>query len=281
VGCNCLQGVIARAQPPSQQGSASPDWKAAAVPESGQQQFQKFCARCHGRDGTGSPGRGTLAGIPDFTHVSWQDRRADAQLIASILDGKGKEMPSFSGKVEEDQARSLVRQIRHFASNRRAPGRAKEDRSSPGSFEEEFRRLQQELEELKRESGQVSKIRQEANAPDRPRPHHPRLARKNSNPHHVLPLELHMTLHPPSPHSRRGPVRALRMSFFSTAVGDVTGRTAVAMRRGAVSRTFPISPTLPGKSDTARRSWWRASSMARGRKCRPGARRSTGTKRAG
>src|SRR5262249_26420159 len=48
--------------------------------------FQQRCVKCHGADGTGSPARDRLPEIPDFTQPSWQARRNDAQLLASILD---------------------------------------------------------------------------------------------------------------------------------------------------------------------------------------------------
>jgi mono/diheme cytochrome c family protein len=55
--------------------------------------FRKRCVKCHGEDGTGSKSRGHLPEIPDFTQAACQARRADAQLMASVLDGKGSEMP--------------------------------------------------------------------------------------------------------------------------------------------------------------------------------------------
>src|SRR5262249_45216258 len=76
--------------------------------------FQQRWVKCHGADGTGKPARDRLPEIPDFTKPSWQARRDDAQLLASILDGKD-EMPSWRGKVSEEQARSLVAHVRAFA----------------------------------------------------------------------------------------------------------------------------------------------------------------------
>jgi hypothetical protein len=64
--------------------------------------------KCHGADGTGSRARARLAEIPNFTDAEWQARRADAQLMASILDGKGEEMPPQRGKISEELARGLV-----------------------------------------------------------------------------------------------------------------------------------------------------------------------------
>jgi mono/diheme cytochrome c family protein/uncharacterized membrane protein len=80
--------------------------------------FEKHCAKCHGKDGTGSEERDNLPKIPNFTAVSWQNKSKDAQLVASILEGKGtqgEEMPSWRGKISEEQARGLVVYIRAFA----------------------------------------------------------------------------------------------------------------------------------------------------------------------
>ena len=77
--------------------------------------FRQRCVKCHGADGTGSGTRDRLSEIPDFTNASWQARRADAQLLASILDGKGEDMPPQRGKIGEEQVRSLVAYVRAFA----------------------------------------------------------------------------------------------------------------------------------------------------------------------
>ena len=64
--------------------------------------------KCHGADGTGNKTRDRLPEIPDFSDTRWQTRRADAQLMASILDGKGDDMPPQRGKISDEQARDLV-----------------------------------------------------------------------------------------------------------------------------------------------------------------------------
>jgi mono/diheme cytochrome c family protein len=70
--------------------------------------FRKRCAKCHGTDGTGSQARDRMAEIPDFTSAAWQAKRKDSQLIASILDGKGDDMPPGRGKISSEQARALA-----------------------------------------------------------------------------------------------------------------------------------------------------------------------------
>src|SRR5271166_3788148 len=84
--------------------------------------FRQICTKCHGADGTGSAARSCLPEIPDFTSAPWQARRADARLMASILDGKGSDMPPQRGKLGEEQVRSLVAYVRAFAPTTRKSG---------------------------------------------------------------------------------------------------------------------------------------------------------------
>jgi mono/diheme cytochrome c family protein/uncharacterized membrane protein len=84
-------------------------------PDAGRALFQRLCANCHGADGTGSQARDEVPETPDFTEASWQARRSDAQMMASILDGKGSEMPPLRGKISDEQVRGLVAYIRSFS----------------------------------------------------------------------------------------------------------------------------------------------------------------------
>jgi mono/diheme cytochrome c family protein len=110
--------------------------------------YGQYCRRCHGADGKGAPG--AADGLPDFSRRAWQDRRSDAQLTVSILDGKGAVMPSFRGRLGEAQAKALVAHVRSLAPARPAAPAvvpaARED-----DFEAQFRRLQEEYDELKRQ----------------------------------------------------------------------------------------------------------------------------------
>jgi len=56
--------------------------------------------------------------IPDFTSVSWQARRTDAQLMESITNGKGPEMPPFSEEISKGEARGLVVLVRSLGQAR-------------------------------------------------------------------------------------------------------------------------------------------------------------------
>jgi mono/diheme cytochrome c family protein len=84
--------------------------------------------------------------IPDFTKKEWQEARSDGELIASVADGKGTLMPTFGGKLKDDQIRGLVHHVRGFASQQPHP-----NSTTPGDFDERFRQLQKERKAAERE----------------------------------------------------------------------------------------------------------------------------------
>jgi mono/diheme cytochrome c family protein len=85
--------------------------------------FRRYCLSCHGADGKGDAS-GAVKGVPDFTRPTWQRKRSDAQLVVSIRDGKGSEMPPFSDRFNEAQVKSLVAHVRGFASSSPGPAPA-------------------------------------------------------------------------------------------------------------------------------------------------------------
>jgi hypothetical protein len=87
-----------------------------------------------------------LPRIPDFASADWQNGRSDAELTVSILEGKGTNMPSFRGKLGEDQAHDLVTHIRSIAP--RVPPSGRVPRSD---FYRRFLLWREKMEELKRE----------------------------------------------------------------------------------------------------------------------------------
>jgi mono/diheme cytochrome c family protein/uncharacterized membrane protein len=110
--------------------------------------FRKHCVKCHGSDGTGSPSRSSEPDIPDFTAPTWQARQTEDNLVTSILDGKGKEMPPFRDKIKKDLARELAVYVRAFAPIAGKPEK-EQGGNARGAFEKEFRRLQEERDQLK------------------------------------------------------------------------------------------------------------------------------------
>ncbi len=121
--------------------------------------FEKHCSKCHGANGTGQPARDRGTEIPDFHSAAWQARRSDAQLLASIVGGKGTVMPSWENKLSKDQARILVAYVRTFAPTQKNVA----DESSP-RFDEDFQRLEQQYAKSHKE---FQKLSQAAEAPPR------------------------------------------------------------------------------------------------------------------
>ncbi|HKI34336.1 MAG TPA: c-type cytochrome [Gemmataceae bacterium] len=114
--------------------------------------LQARCARCHDADGSGSSSRDNFREIPNFGSHKWQASRSDAQLVVSILDGKGAHMPAYRGTLARDEARNLVAAIRGFDP---VPAERRAD-DPPDDFERRFRQLQRELEDLKKQFKELS-----------------------------------------------------------------------------------------------------------------------------
>ena len=75
--------------------------------------FVAKCALCHGKDGHGLPSW-RAKGQPDFTDAQWQKDHSDAQIAETIRNGKGKNMPSFKGKLSEAEITAMVSRVRSF-----------------------------------------------------------------------------------------------------------------------------------------------------------------------
>jgi mono/diheme cytochrome c family protein len=136
-------GTSARSSKSAQASSPGHSSQPAFATPAARELFRQNCIKCHGLDGTGGAARGRLPRIPDFTKASWQARRTDAQLVASILDGKEPEMPSWRGKVSVEQARSLVAHVRAFAPTGGAPKDA-----PAASFDQRYSQLQGQMRQL-------------------------------------------------------------------------------------------------------------------------------------
>jgi hypothetical protein len=114
-----------------------------------------MCARCHGTDHTGSAWREHGREIPDFTSAAWHQGRSDAQLVVSILEGKGTRMPAFNDKVSTMRARALVRLIR--TANPAAPAVRTAAGAGGTDFETRYAALQKEMDELRRQFRELSR----------------------------------------------------------------------------------------------------------------------------
>ena len=108
--------------------------------------YRQYCLTCHGADGKGSEMRAGMPTLPDFRGQAWQEGKSDAQLAVSILDGNGKIMPSFRGRVGGNQALDLVAYLRALG-----PPRARQDEAPRSDFEGRLHRLQQQWDELEKQ----------------------------------------------------------------------------------------------------------------------------------
>ena len=76
--------------------------------------YKAKCAACHAADGSGSTAAGKQMQTPDLRSDEVQ-KQSDAQLTAATVDGKGKKMPAYKGKLTDDQVKQLVSYIRDLA----------------------------------------------------------------------------------------------------------------------------------------------------------------------
>jgi len=68
--------------------------------------FKSKCAMCHGPDG-----KGKMAGTKDLGSAEVQ-KMSDADLTATLSNGKPPKMPAYKGKLTDDQIKSLVAYVR-------------------------------------------------------------------------------------------------------------------------------------------------------------------------
>jgi mono/diheme cytochrome c family protein len=83
-------------------------------PEVGLQLYQTYCQVCHGVDGDGDGIMTKLMGITpmDHTNPNVTDRLDNAELVRSILHGKGEYMPAWRGILSHEDVEALVSYIR-------------------------------------------------------------------------------------------------------------------------------------------------------------------------
>jgi len=78
----------------------------------GQQLFLRFCAPCHGPDGTGATGYIIMAGYPPYPLVSDQVRAfTDGYLYGMIRTGRGN-MPSYGHRISHFDRWNVVNYLR-------------------------------------------------------------------------------------------------------------------------------------------------------------------------
>jgi len=71
--------------------------------------WQNQCVVCHGRIGHGDGPNGPMVRAPDLTREDWQSKVSDAEIVATIRNGKNQ-MPKFD--VSDPIAAGLAGRIR-------------------------------------------------------------------------------------------------------------------------------------------------------------------------
>ena len=125
----------------------------SAIDKRAEARFHKLCAKCHEDNGNGESMRDNMPRMPDFTDGKWHRKRTDRQLLVSILDGKGEQMPPFHKKLTDNQAQELVTHIRTMNADSQSPPQP--SAGDPEDFDSQFDQLRKELAELKRQFQQV------------------------------------------------------------------------------------------------------------------------------
>jgi cytochrome c6 len=75
--------------------------------------YKSKCAMCHGPSGKGDTPMGKTLKVKDLSSADVQKQSDDA-ITQTVVKGKGK-MPSFGGKLSNDQIKAIVGHVRSFA----------------------------------------------------------------------------------------------------------------------------------------------------------------------
>jgi len=81
-----------------------------------QENWDKQCAKCHGKDGSGQTTMGKKLKLKDYTDASVQAGFTDEEGVAAIKDGVkegGKtKMKAYGEKLSDDEIKALVAHVR-------------------------------------------------------------------------------------------------------------------------------------------------------------------------
>jgi mono/diheme cytochrome c family protein len=83
--------------------------------------FASTCAKCHGADGTGGLPQDGGPAPRNFHDPEFQATHTDAQIVATIVNGKGTVMPAFGAAFSESQLADIVSVVRSFDPKRKHP----------------------------------------------------------------------------------------------------------------------------------------------------------------
>jgi Cytochrome c. len=80
--------------------------------QSAEDDYNKKCAVCHGKDGLGNTAKGKKVHVKDV-HQNMKD--SEAVMIKAVTDGKGDDMDSYKNEFSADQIKALVAYYRSLA----------------------------------------------------------------------------------------------------------------------------------------------------------------------
>ena len=76
----------------------------------------KYCASCHGKDGKGETKAGKKAGVKDQTEAAYQANLTDDKIFKSIKeglkDGDKERMKPYAEKLTDPEIKALVAHVR-------------------------------------------------------------------------------------------------------------------------------------------------------------------------
>jgi|ERR1041385_7869930 len=80
------------------------------------QLYRRYCVSCHGNDGKAKTSKGKFSHARDLSDPQWQADVSDERIFNSIMNGRNVRgnMPSFSNKLNEKEADSLVDFVRQL-----------------------------------------------------------------------------------------------------------------------------------------------------------------------
>ena len=80
------------------------------------QLYRRYCVSCHGNDGRAKTSKGKFSHARDLADAQWQTEVSDERIFNSIMNGRNVRgnMPSFSNKLNEKEADSLVGFVRRL-----------------------------------------------------------------------------------------------------------------------------------------------------------------------
>jgi mono/diheme cytochrome c family protein len=95
--------------------------------------YTQNCADCHGATGAGdgSKAAGLASKMPDWSAPAGLVKLSDQDMADAVLNGKGKDMPAFTGKLDQNQAFAVAAYIRTLGTTVEKP-LALENTPTPG-----------------------------------------------------------------------------------------------------------------------------------------------------